>query len=210
MKPISFTPEVLRAKLAVLDATGLAQTRRPLKPQPRGVVYADRFPPRAEVVIGGCGSGWVDLLPQHNAGDLLWVRERARVIDWRNHTRATLRYELDGQEVKDVPWPSRLKAPRVGSCIPNGCHCEGARHFLEVVDVRVQRVQEISEADALAEGVFMGNDLDRTVYTDTLEPVTPRDAFRLLISSLYPGAWDENWWFWAYTLKRATSPEPVR
>jgi hypothetical protein len=193
-KAISFTPEVLKVKLRALEEYGRAQTRRPMKPQPAGIVYANRFPPRAEVVSGGCGAGWVDLLPQYNAGDVLWARERALVTRFLPFTdsgpKVTLRYEVDGADSGWVAYPPRLREPRVGHCIPNGVHREGARHFLEVVEVRAERVAEISEQDARLEGVEGPSEW---VCTN----------FFALYDSIYGDGAHVRDWCWVYTLKRA-------
>lgn len=239
MKPISFTPEVLRAKLAVLDATGVSQTRRPLTPQPRltparggGKIWTvetrDGF---ANSDVDGTWPQWMTRGVRDQDGNvyppvapwpigtILYVRERAMVVGAYasiedDTTRSvTLRYDVDGME-RTVAWPSRISwAPVEGRCIPNGVYKEGARHFLEVVDVRVQRVQETSEADARAEGCKPGLEplLGHGPNGEELvAPVSAKWRFQELISSLYPGSWDENWWMWCYTLTRATSPEPAR
>jgi len=68
-----------------------------------------------------------------------------------------------------------------------------ARLWLEVTDVRIERLQEISEADAQAEG------LDITKYA-----TPPRTWFRELWDSINKdrASWESNPWVWAYTFKR--------
>lgn len=74
----------------------------------------------------------------------LWVRETWAPADLRYSPLAPVLYRADGdaQPVKDERWRPSIHMPRWAS-----------RLTLEVVDVRVQRLQEISEADARAEGV---------------------------------------------------------
>ena len=101
---------------------------------------------------------------------------------------------------KGEGWRSPIHMPRWAS-----------RLTLEITDVRVQRVQEISEADAEAEGVEHGNvagrdvDIDADVWNGAY-----RRAFRALWSSLNAKrgySWDSNPWVWALTF-RLLSPTP--
>lgn len=67
-----------------------------------------------------------------------------------------------------------------------------ARTFLRVESVRVQRIQEIREEDARAEGCA-------SITT-----------FRALWNSLYSArglSWDQNPWVWAYNLKLTAKPK---
>lgn len=71
-----------------------------------------------------------------------------------------------------------------------------ARTFLKVADVRVQRVAEITEEDAIAEGMIPSS------------PLWPahaniaRHAFRITWDLFHgAGAWERNDWLWAYTFR---------
>jgi len=77
-----------------------------------------------------------------------------------------------------------------------------SRLTLTVTDVRVQRLQDISEADATAEGAFAaivgGFDADGEPYSD----LSYREGYRALWDSLHgPGAWNANPWVAAYTFR---------
>lgn len=76
-----------------------------------------------------------------------------------------------------------------------------SRLTLHLTDVRVERIQEISESDAQAEGIEYRNGF----YTGGLHPVkgthkcmpTAYEAFRGLWDDTNgPGAWDRNDWVW--------------
>lgn len=73
-----------------------------------------------------------------------------------------------------------------------------SRITLEITEVRVQRLQEISEEDARAEGVQMPDGTP-----------TPPDwwSYRQEFSHLWesingPGSWDANPWLWCISFRR--------
>ncbi|KPY92566.1 Uncharacterized protein ALO43_01727 [Pseudomonas tremae] len=83
-----------------------------------------------------------------------------------------------------------------------------SRILLEITDVRVERLQDISEDQARAEGVRL--------YTDHAEPgewwhvdgvetysADPRKSFELLWISV-GGDWNANPWVWVVEFKRVT------
>ena len=117
-------------------------TRRLLKPQPPTGLMPECYaiPGEAQPV----GSGW-------SRGDRLWVRE-VFAYGWPvegNHQlpecnqEHAITYRADGNRPfgSRRRWHSPIHMPRWAS-----------RLTLTVTDVRVQRLQEISEADAVAEG----------------------------------------------------------
>jgi hypothetical protein len=90
-------------------------------------------------------------------GDRLWVREGYRIPKALNHLcpqmagQTVVKYEADGSE--SIPGsPVRITWGRYRSSryMPR----KFARLLLEITEVRVQRVQEISEEDARAEGIW--------------------------------------------------------
>jgi len=68
---------------------------------------------------------------------------------------------------------------------------EAARYFIRIKDVRAERLQEITEADAVKEGI----DGDFQEY--------PRLAFSELWDSINkpPYDWQSNCWVWVYSFK---------
>lgn len=83
-----------------------------------------------------------------------------------------------------------------------------SRLSLEVKSVRVQRLQDINESDAIAEGVAMLATLKKSGFkvgaffgvegvTDT-DWLDPRDAYEQLWESIHgPGSWESNPWVFA-------------
>lgn len=130
-------------------------------------------------------------------GDRLYVRETWShtgtgvwtVSDTHRALDGKVVYEADGRLPGAKYWPS-IHMPRWAS-----------RITLTVTDVRVQRLQEISEADAIAEGFPNRWALDRRGTPGApLVELNPIRWYRDLWDSLNgAGAWASNPWVAAYT-----------
>jgi len=178
--PIMFSGAMVRAILAGRKT----QTRRILKPQPTGDINKwlhDHSPAR-----------W-------NIGDHLWVRERFSG-EWPDDTKppgqwgrgSPIWYWADG-DPDDGDWTR----PKPSIHIPRWA----SRITLLVEAVRVDRVQDISEAGSEAEGVKMTG----KVYSDEADEYggTYRYLFSNLWNSIHgPGAWDANPWVSVTTFRR--------
>ena len=175
-RPMTFKDPMVRALLAGTKT----QTRRVLKPAADVLGNSDAMWP---VYLGGRRIGTSvspDRAAPYAPGDRLWVRETWG-MKWPDPKPEHVIYRADSHELGG--WRSPAHMPRWAS-----------RLTLTVTDVRMQRVQEISEADAVAEGV---------------EPVlVPPDGgscphvegFAALWSCIHgPDAWDANPWVAALT-----------
>lgn len=123
-------------------------------------------------------------------GDRLWVRENFRALTHYDHLpprEIPPGSDLQYQASEGIsPWVSKL---RPAMFMPRWA----SRITLIVEAVRVERLQEISEADALAEGVTL---------EENDPPDTARAAFYRLWESINgPGAWDTNPWVTAITFR---------
>jgi hypothetical protein len=75
-----------------------------------------------------------------------------------------------------------------------------SRITLEVIKVRVERVQEISESDAEAEGIAFIRD-----FPDADETLTARQLFEVLWDSINAKrgfGWSVNPWVWVLEFRR--------
>jgi hypothetical protein len=195
-RPILFSGPMVRAILAGQKT----QTRRPVKPQPLGDaagVYADRY---------NHGSDWAFWLPDNRMteprtwrcpygapGDRLWVREswadgrRIYPFDPFIFRAATDAYdeEICRKEDDRFRWRPSIHLPR-----------RAARLVIDVTDVRVERLWDVSDADACAEGVMADWDGDPSV-------AAPRGRFRALWERINGAfSWDPNPWVWVVTFRR--------
>ncbi|MCA2014410.1 hypothetical protein LCM17_23165 [Cereibacter sphaeroides] len=197
-KPIIFSGPMVRA---LLDGRK-TQTRRLLKPQPI-------------VAFGGIceqdGIWWTcdSLTPldaierlavRHRIGDRLYVREAWRTaaayddlppIDLGGEE--AIRYEVDGH-IQTWGWPESgpMGRYRHARFMPRWA----SRLTLIVTDVRVQRLQEISAQDTIAEGVWCETcEAMRQSACYERGCFASADAFRSLWNSLHgPEAWGANPW----------------
>jgi len=131
--------------------------------------------------------------PYGAPGDRLWVRETHGTVHG-NGVRVVYRADgdppmgLDGRPVGGtMKWtPSIFMRPR------------DCRLRLEVTDVRVERLQDISEEGARAEGVFSG------AYDGGGPGPSARDAFEDLWESINGkrAPWASNPWVWVVGFRR--------
>lgn len=213
-RPIIFSSAMVRA---ILEGRK-TQTRRMLKDH--GLLA--RYEPTGEVVDyygtgKTCGARLKDttyVIPcGYVPGDVLWVRETwCDPIGERELVyRADQRPVDDAEELRmrragiksDAPWRSPIHMPR-----------EFSRITLRVTDVRVQRLQDISEEDAVAEGIRLMRDGGGTwVGREGPGPmVTPwptaREAFSDLwdtINAKRGHPWESNPWVVAISFERANN-----
>lgn len=157
-RPILFRTDMVRA---ILDGNK-TQTRRPLR-APADDVTVGRFNPivtrrgiehPGPEVFGAHGDGWHVVAPCA-PGDRLWVREAFQLHDARNGLRvaygapgAQVRFSPDGSQAAtfqadsaEGPFRPSIHMPRWAS-----------RLTLAVRRVRAERVEDMGEADARAEG----------------------------------------------------------
>lgn len=224
-KPIPFSAPMIQA---VQDGRK-TQTRRVLNPQPymsdgfngelvldtiKGYSFADFLPLKSENI---------DACTPYQVGDRLWVREAHFAwgvwitTDELTKTGKRKRKFVRDHEVDVMfnaagwrishPFEENLKGwyPRAGMFM----HRADSRITLPVTGVKVERLQHISEADAIAEGVERlhgGYHDDDDVYLNYLGGPdfggsgAGKGSFRTLWNSINgPDAWGENPWVAAYT-----------
>lgn len=127
---------------------------------------------------------YIPFCPYGVIGDQLWVRETFRTnayVDGRPEYRATPACEEKVEECDLQPrWTPSIFMPRKYS-----------RITLEITNVRVERLQNISDRDVESEGIF-GYEMQ----------FTPQHAFRILWESINGfESWNTNPWVWVIEFK---------
>ena len=186
IKPIQFSSDMVRAILEGYKT----QTRFILKPA-QGATIADLINTGRRVGIGFVAELPIDKLapPQYAVGDLLWVRETWQALpefdDLPPSKIPPSDYIIHLSDREHAPWDSRVRSSLF---MP----LWASRLTLEISDVRVERLQDISRDDVIAEGITGLED----VWAGWHQP------FAALWESIYGnGAWDVNPWVAAYTFK---------
>jgi len=132
-------------------------------------------------------------------GDILYVRE-------------TFAYQFGIYWYKAGPYPKNTTPPEKwhpSIHMPK----EAARIFLKVTDVRAERLQDITEEQAIKEGCITFNDkIGNGKFDDFLEfDLTARDAFAGLwnstVKDLDRYGWNANPWVWVIEFERTAKPD---
>ena len=202
IKPILFSTPMVQA---ILEGRK-TQTRRIITKVDQMIPFSDKS--FSYLSIDGCfvidnGNGkFMDgLKPKFNIDDVLWVRET-----WQNseYTLNGFTYKANAHPEKTGKWKPSIFMPK-----------EAARIFLKVNGVRVERLHEISEPDAISEGIekMSGwkNRLVENLYTNYMKdgrgPQTPRLSFFSLWESINgKESLASNPWVWVYDFCKVERP----
>lgn len=136
--------------------------------------------------------------PYGKPGDRLWVKETwwERLDHGHGVDPNAVRYVADGEPPEAYRWRKRVSIhmPRWAS-----------RITLELTGVRVERLNDISEADAMAEGIRVRNH-HRWGFAETgFDHNAPTHAFRSLWESISgEGSWSANPWVWCVSFRVVT------
>ena len=136
-------------------------------------------------------------------GDILWVRETT-VQSELFRTIYAYKANYTEEQLKTKPacvkWKPSIFMPK-----------EAARIFLKVTDIKVERLQYISEEDAIAEGIeCLGENKtfkwkDYIAYGGWCNPIISFSTLWISINGIE--SWDSNPWVIAYTFERIEKPE---
>jgi len=195
MKPILFSPELVVA----ICKGQKTQTRRVVKKQPtygvwsHGCDYSGSLSPFMEMHSnGGCTCNPINS-PYGYSGDLMWVRERFR-YEHQDHCKGgncglpeCIYYyaHMDREIANTLKWSPSIHMPKWAS-----------RIWLEITNLTIQRVQEITEQEAIREGM-----VNVPVGTATY---SNRQSFQVLwdkINKKRGYSWESNPWVWVIDFK---------
>lgn len=226
-RPILFNGAMVRA---ILNGTK-TQTRRPVKPEWQHFASACQLPDSVEVEDNGSmtfpgrteasflfhngipvrDGEWQPVNCQFGQpGDRLWVRETFAFTDAHEPMHeGSIEYRADNkvlavdcQTLIDTPhscdprpfcgpWTPSIHMPRWAS-----------RILLEIVSVRVERLNDISEADARAEGIDFSDIAPGTSPLSSGFKATARGAYARLWELINgAGSWAANPWVWVLNFK---------
>lgn len=223
-RPILFSSEMVKA---ILNDTKTI-TRRAVKKDIVNQFDIDVDETIAAFVEQDTGDSYnpINICPYGNVGDRLWVRETWAVEE-----------SLDAKPPRGFSaWPVWFKANNAYCCNANGFPNHGfhnpnatkgkwrpsifmprwaSRITLEITDIKVEQLQDITEEDAIAEGIHLCAGIDEEGYAHGYHwgPVSDTEllfnsatsAYRKLWDSINgrkpSKAWDDNPWVWVIEFK---------
>ena len=224
--PILFSGEMVRA---ILEGRK-TQTRRVIKPQPimmdSGTWYPSDVPGDGKNKTGlhyanenHMRKGLpFDFCPYGQPGDRLWVRETAKLrtitaTSWKVSSFDLYYKADDGLVIFNNRAGRYAPYKRIGFTPSIHMPRWASRITLEVVNIRVERVQDITYEDAVAEGIpgagiVLGNITMLLTQTNNME-----DAEKVLRLDMFSELWDKinlkrgygwevNPWVWVIEFKR--------
>jgi hypothetical protein len=203
-RPILFNTDMVKA---ILDGRK-TQTRRPVKNQPsNGWGFEGTFghiksahPKKGKFgafIRRGVGTDFpetdIEVSPFGMPDEHLWVRETFAV---GLCTESTIAYrathkpsDLEEGWFETIQWKPSIHMPR-WVC----------RLVLEITNVRLERVQDITEDDAKAEGTIT----EEMAAKDGLAwRFGDRKQFQDMWAKVYPNSWESNEWVWVIEFKIA-------
>lgn len=203
IKPILFNTEMVRA---ILDGRKSC-TRRLVKPEPQGYFEVSEEPLYIYDTDGNQGK----ITPPYQPSDILYVRE--------SYSELTFGYvyKADGENIDHlgnvIKWHPSIHMPK-----------EAARIWLKVTDVRVERLQEITEEQACMEGTdpwdeaCYENNGWHPAFSDPDSGGDPNmiDGFHKLWNSTIKKSdidrygWDASPWVWVIEFERCEKPKGGR
>ena len=174
-RPILFSTEMVSAILA----NRKTQTRRIVKGIALDWLAPDMFTPKF------VASEDNKVCPYGYENDILWVRETWALYNLGGQKYI---YKADNVEYANPKWKPSIHMPK-----------EACRIRLKIKSVRVERLSDISEQDAIAEGIeligsrwkqYLKTRLDKTVESPKYSYITLWESINGAMS------WEKNPWVW--------------
>lgn len=144
----------------------------------------------------------VKVKSKYNFGETVFLKEPYFIYEEENHECKTCegseiayKYQnnyLTLEEITGIPnakYKNKLFMPEYAS-----------RFSIRINNIRIERLQDISEEDCMAEGIYIVKDVMYANGVDDLAYFTPQDAYKALINKINgKDTWDKNPWVFVYT-----------
>jgi hypothetical protein len=192
-RPILFSAPMVRAILERRKT----QTRRIAK-HPLAVaakrIHSYKNQSEFDCVLGD-DAGGIIYCPHGKPGDRLWVREtwaRTTIAQSAPLAETFVYRECDTRTDYGGPWKPSIFMPRAA-----------CRITLAITSIKIERLHDISESDAIAEGCKGGHgSIPGYEYS-----ATPLEHFQHTWNTINgAGAWSANPWVWVVEFKRIEVP----
>lgn len=147
-----------------------------------------------------------EVKPRYQVGDVVAVAQRYTDIVWRTNPFISAIPDLsaDGELYNSNGWRNKMYV-----------RADLMPHRIEITDIKVERLQDITDEDCLREGIYYDEPFPELAEPDvwafkvkgkkrssTWWSPSPKVAFENLINCMSgKGTWDSNPWVFAYTFK---------
>lgn len=162
------------------------QTRRIVNPQPLEIVCSTIIDNKLLFEARDENDASVFIEPRYKVGDVLYLKESYYELPFGGY-----QYKFD-ENIFYYEYKNKLFMP-----------ASAARHFIKIIAVRGERLQDISGYDCIKEGIEhtfpkATSMTQAKIDYDSAEPGL-RKAYATLIDKINgKGTWDNNPWVWVY------------
>ena len=197
-KPMLFSTPMVQAILR----DEKTQTRRIIKLHEDEKLEFDNYEYRKCFII--VGKNYIKRLKcQYKIGDILWVRETFQILPPN-----MVFYKADTENKATGNWKPSIFMPR-----------SACRIFLKIKSIRIERLNDISESDAIAEGItellqsraqlavngklFFDYSKKKELFNEGL---TAKESYKTLWQKINgEKSWKENPFVWVYEFERSNA-----
>ena len=150
-------------------------------------------------------------LSKYQMDNILWVREPVQITRFDDIIQQyDYQYVSDGQNIYQADIPKKYKRHNNPKWmknlyrVPNGCLKTMARHFVKITNVRVERLQDITYEDILAEGcpkiTAIGSNIDALEFKKRKAKEWWIDLWNSTAPKGYK--WEDNPYVFVYEFER--------
>ena len=193
MKPIIFSTPMVQA---ILDGR---------KTQTRRVIKIEDITNNFDIDVDGSAYAYINpatgdscpptAIAKYQVGDILWVRET-----WGKDENGEYVYRTNYGTTEDDSFPPSMFKWRPSIHMPK----DAARIFLKVTNVRVERLQDISEDEAIKEGA-------KAYGPNNCSGTSARIAFaEIWDKTTTEHEWRTNPWVWVIEFEKISKDEAER
>ena len=180
------------------DYSEVELVRDPELCDPKAAEWNEIKPKQFKGLFACFDKGEEHLKCKYDIGDILWVRETWNCISHLNPTNTEFEYYYKADEGNEFQrWKPSIFMPK-----------EACRLFLEVTEIRPQKLQRITPEDAQAEGIeHLGGDIWKDYMNKKVFPefmygstLTRTQSFQSLWEKINGvESWESNPFVWAYS-----------
>ena len=207
MKGILFQPWKIKA-IAECGFDREWQTRRVINPQPGDKIWQETFPGGIVAWKSNKRHEYGDStahFPRYQVGEVVYIKEAWHYLNIEENKATPYDFGIEFADGEILWWTdngNEMNYPLdEKKRSPMFLKAKFARYFLKILDVRPERLQEITEEDAIAEGIYKGGNYFSDNVHEAVDD-TACLAYKRLWDSINPNhPWASNSWVWRYEFK---------